>query len=103
MVQRTGVGGISRYGRLSQGVRVMNMKEEDTVSAVALIVESAPGDDGAEGDGDAAGLEAGLEPGIDAGPNGQPEPEAVSDSDPDIDTYLDADPAGEDPEDPDAE
>jgi DNA gyrase subunit A len=47
MVQRTGVGGISRYGRLSQGVKVMNMKEEDAVSAVALIVESdeAPDDD----------------------------------------------------------
>jgi DNA gyrase subunit A len=40
MVQRTGVRGISRYGRLSQGVRVMNMKDEDRVSAVALVVES---------------------------------------------------------------
>jgi DNA gyrase subunit A len=40
MVQRTGVRGISRYGRLSQGVRVMNMREEDTVSAVALVVET---------------------------------------------------------------
>src|SRR3954467_2506612 len=40
MVQRTGVRGISRYGRLSQGVRLMNMKEGDRVSAVALVVES---------------------------------------------------------------
>ena len=40
MVQRTGVRGISQYGRLSQGVRVMNMKPEDTVSAVAVVVES---------------------------------------------------------------
>jgi DNA gyrase subunit A len=50
MVQRTAVRGISRYGRLSQGVRVMNMKTEDRVSAVALVVEStgAPvGDDDA--------------------------------------------------------
>jgi DNA gyrase subunit A len=39
MVQRTAVRGISQYGRLSQGVRVMNMKLEDTVSAVALVVE----------------------------------------------------------------
>ena len=39
MVQRTGVRGISQYGRLSQGVRVMNMKPEDTVSAVAVVVE----------------------------------------------------------------
>ena len=40
MVQRTGVRGISRYGRLSQGVRLMNVKGDDRVSAVALIVES---------------------------------------------------------------
>jgi DNA gyrase subunit A len=40
MVQRTAVRGISRYGRLSQGVRVMNMKEDDVVSAVALVVDS---------------------------------------------------------------
>ncbi len=39
MVQRTGVRGINRYGRASQGVKVMNMKEDDTVSAVALVVE----------------------------------------------------------------
>ena len=42
MVQRTAVRGISRYGRLAQGVRLMNMKEDDLVSAVALVVESAP-------------------------------------------------------------
>jgi DNA gyrase subunit A len=42
MVQRTAVRGISRYGRLAQGVRLMNMKDDDLVSAVALIVESAP-------------------------------------------------------------
>ena len=29
MVQRTGVRGISRYGRLSQGVRVMNIRDDD--------------------------------------------------------------------------
>jgi DNA gyrase subunit A len=40
MVQRTAVRGISRYGRLSQGVRTMNMKDDDRVSAVALVVES---------------------------------------------------------------
>ena len=32
MVQRTGVRGISRYGRTSQGVRVMNIREDDVVS-----------------------------------------------------------------------
>src|SRR4051794_26284461 len=40
MVQRTGVRGINRYGRSSQGVRVMNLREGDVVSAVALVVES---------------------------------------------------------------
>jgi DNA gyrase subunit A len=44
MVQRTAVRGISRYGRMAQGVRVMNMKDEDLVSAVALVVESASAD-----------------------------------------------------------
>ena len=40
MVQRTSVRGISRYGRVSQGVRVMNIRDDDQVSAVALVVES---------------------------------------------------------------
>src|SRR5829696_4926604 len=50
MVQRTGVRGINRYGRTSQGVRVMKLRENDEVSAVALVVESdAPADGAAEG------------------------------------------------------
>ena len=40
MVQRTAVRGINRYGRASQGVRVMNLRDGDEVSAVALVVES---------------------------------------------------------------
>ncbi len=40
MVQRTGVRGISRYGRSSQGVRLMNIREDDVVSAVALVMET---------------------------------------------------------------
>jgi DNA gyrase subunit A len=40
MVQRTGVRGINRYGRTSQGVRVMNLREGDVVSAVALVIEN---------------------------------------------------------------
>jgi DNA gyrase subunit A len=40
MVQRTSVAGISRMGRPTQGVRVMNIKDDDRVSAVALVVES---------------------------------------------------------------
>jgi DNA gyrase subunit A len=43
MVQRTSVSGISQMGRPTQGVRVMNMKSDDRVSAVALVVESGNG------------------------------------------------------------
>jgi len=69
MVQRTSVRGINRYGRASQGVRVMNLRDDDQVSAVALVVESeaqtgAPvagnGSEPADGDGEDAV----------AGPNG---------------------------------
>jgi DNA gyrase subunit A len=42
MVQRTSARGINRYGRSSQGVRVMNVRDDDQVSAIALIVESEP-------------------------------------------------------------
>jgi DNA gyrase subunit A len=40
MVQRTSVKGISQMGRSTQGVKVMNIKDDDRVSAVALVVES---------------------------------------------------------------
>jgi DNA gyrase subunit A len=40
MVQRTGVRGIRQTGRAAQGVTLMNVREEDRVSAVALVVES---------------------------------------------------------------
>jgi DNA gyrase subunit A len=43
MVQRNAVGGISRMGRPTQGVRLMNLKKGDRVSAVALVVESENG------------------------------------------------------------
>src|SRR5207244_4638820 len=55
MVQRTSAGGISRQGRSATGVRVMNLKEEDLVSAVALVVdrgeENAEAPIGPDGDG----------------------------------------------------
>ena len=41
MVQRTAAGGISQQGRSATGVRVMNLKGDDLVSAVALVVEGA--------------------------------------------------------------
>ncbi len=47
IVQRTSVRGINRYGRTSQGVRVMKLRESDEVSAVALVVESETPADGA--------------------------------------------------------
>jgi DNA gyrase subunit A len=40
MVQRTSVKGISKQGRPAQGVRLMNLREDDTVSAVALVMET---------------------------------------------------------------
>ena len=47
MVQRTRAGGISQMGRPTQGVKVMNMKDDDIVSAVALVVDSdGPDEDG---------------------------------------------------------
>jgi DNA gyrase subunit A len=40
LIQRTGVKGISQQGRSATGVRVMSPREDDRVSAIALIVES---------------------------------------------------------------
>jgi DNA gyrase subunit A len=53
MVQRTAAAGISQQGRSATGVRVMNLKDEDIVSAVALVIDT--GDDAEP----AAGLESG--------------------------------------------
>jgi DNA gyrase subunit A len=58
MVQRTGVKGISKQGRPAQGVRVMNLREDDTVSAVALVMDEEA-DTAAVVQGD---VTAGLEP-----------------------------------------
>ena len=48
MVQRTRAGGISQMGRPTQGVKVMNMKEDDVVSAVALVVDDGTSADAVE-------------------------------------------------------
>jgi DNA gyrase subunit A len=66
MVQRTSVRGINLYGRSSQGVKLMNIREDDQVSAVALVVESA------EDELD----EAGAAVGEITGEAGEPAPEA---------------------------
>jgi DNA gyrase subunit A len=55
MVQRTSAGGISQQGRSATGVRAMNLKDEDLVSAVALVVDT--GDDAV---GDADGGDGGV-------------------------------------------
>jgi DNA gyrase subunit A len=49
MVQRTSVRGINRYGRASQGVRLMNLRDDDVVSAIALVVEDGESDAGDDG------------------------------------------------------
>jgi DNA gyrase subunit A len=72
MVQRTGVKGISQQGRGATGVRVMNMKPEDRVSAVALVVE------GEAVEGDAAVLEGPAED-----PAASPIPDVGDGSEPD--------------------
>ncbi|MFZ1154462.1 MAG: DNA gyrase subunit A [Solirubrobacteraceae bacterium] len=54
MVQRTSAGGISQQGRSATGVRVMNLKDEDVVSAVALVVDSGEPE---ESQGEQEGLE----------------------------------------------
>ncbi len=56
MVQRTGAKGISKQGRPAQGVRVMNLREEDVVSAVALVMEDEA-DTSAVVEGEAEGLQ----------------------------------------------
>jgi DNA gyrase subunit A len=61
MVQRTSAAGISQQGRSATGVRVMNLKDEDAVSAIALVVDSAEADS-AEDAQSALPLDAPLEP-----------------------------------------
>ncbi|HWY19246.1 MAG TPA: DNA gyrase subunit A [Solirubrobacteraceae bacterium] len=43
MVQRTSAAGISQQGRSATGVRAMNLKDEDLVSAVAVVVDTEDG------------------------------------------------------------
>ncbi len=73
MVQRTKAGGISQMGRATQGVRVMNLRD-DRVSAVALVVESgAPVEEnGASEDGGEPAAAATREPAEAAKADGKP-------------------------------
>jgi DNA gyrase subunit A len=60
MVQRTSVRGINRYGRSSQGVKVMNIRDDDQVSAIALVAESDAQTAAPVLDDDDTGVDAGL-------------------------------------------
>ncbi len=75
MVQRTQAGGISQMGRATQGVRVMNLRDDDRVSAVALVIESgAPVEEnGASEDGAEPAAGAAAEP-AEAKADGKPGP-----------------------------
>ena len=72
MVQRTPVKGISLYGRASQGVNVMNLREDDIVSAVALVMEGQA-ETAAKVEDDEAPPE--LEASADGDAPAEPEPE----------------------------
>jgi DNA gyrase subunit A len=65
MVQRTGVEGISQTGRATQGVKVMNIKDDDRVSAVALVVESEDNSAPTDLPADQPELEESAEPSAD--------------------------------------
>jgi DNA gyrase subunit A len=85
MVQRTSVRGINRYGRASQGVKVMNIRDDDQVSAIALVVES----DTQDAESTAAELESGTAP---SELEASADPYVESDSDPDSENDSEADP-----------
>jgi DNA gyrase subunit A len=84
MVQRTSVRGISRYGRASQGVRLMNLRADDQVSAVALVVES-----------EAATAAPVLDEPIDLASADAPELDASAEPDTDTDTDPESEPGSE--------
>jgi DNA gyrase subunit A len=72
MVQRTGVKGISCQGRPAQGVRVMNLRDEDAVSAVALVMETST-ETGAR-------VQAEIDSAAESGDGAAPAPEADASS-----------------------
>ncbi|MDO9354024.1 MAG: DNA gyrase subunit A [Solirubrobacteraceae bacterium] len=80
MVQRTAVRGINRYGRLSQGVKVMNVREDDIVSAVAVVFDSDDDEDGPGADTLELALEGEL-PGQPGQPEGAPADDDGDDGD----------------------
>jgi DNA gyrase subunit A len=95
MVQRTGVRGISKVGRPGQGVRVMNLRDDDVVSAVALVMETNTAaqvqgdlveDDDAEAGAQPADVDAAADTDTDADTDTEaPEPESSDEDAPESD------------------
>jgi DNA gyrase subunit A len=92
MVQRTGVRGINRYGRAAQGVKVMNIRDEDKVSAVALVVETQADDAEAGALSDAVAEQGPIEHDASGG-TAEAGPQAPDEHAPDPDAMLSDDAA----------
>ena len=85
-VIRTAAEGISRMGRATQGVRVMNLREADRVSAIARITEpqGAAAENGADGELPDAGGEPSDADALDAEmPDAEAPDDGAADGDPD--------------------
>jgi DNA gyrase subunit A len=82
MVQRTSVKGISTMGRATQGVKVMNIADDDRVSAVALVVEPQETEDLADGEAlPLEELDAGETPAVNETDESAPEDDAAPETD----------------------
>jgi DNA gyrase subunit A len=66
LIQRTGVKGVSQQGRGATGVRLMSPRDDDQVSAVALIVESEDEEGAPTLDVEGAEIEVVAQPGDEA-------------------------------------
>jgi DNA gyrase subunit A len=66
-VIRIDAGSVRRTGRSTEGVRLMNLPDDDRVSGVASVVEQEDADLGEE--------EGGPDPAAELAPGGEPEPE----------------------------
>ncbi len=91
MVQRISVRGINRYGRASQGVRLMNIRDDDQVSAVALVIESEAATAAPVAEDDPLGAPLPEDDALDA-----PADDAPADDAPDVADDGTAEPGGED-------
>jgi DNA gyrase subunit A len=96
LVQRTAVRGISQQGRAATGVRVMNIRDDDQVSAVALVIESESNAAVAE-DGDAPAADGPIEIHATSEPDEIGVPEDIGE----VDGAGEVEGAGEAPDGPD--